>query len=422
MAKRGRRGGNDRNVVIVQTTEEVARGHHGGAWKVAYADFVTAMMAFFLLMWLLNATTEAQRRGLADYFSERNVLSRNVSGSGRPFGGRTPFEKGTELSDNGTMQVMPGPHTPTADVDAPQGETSQGETSQGETSQGETSQGETSQGETPQAETPGTGRAGAAYARPGRGRAAEPARAIPLAAIAAHAKQHPVRHPAAPRPAPPGQPAAAAAAAARAAREARSLDGAAAAIRAAVAADPALAAVARQLAVEVTPEGLRIRLLDADRQPMFALGSAVPNDVARALLAKVAPVLATLSEPIAITGHTDATPYHGTDRTNWELSSDRANATRRLLVAAGLDHARIRRVTGDADRDPLVKDDPFAAANRRMSIMVLRQSAAPVVSPPAAPALAPALAAARAPAPGAGGAPGAAPAGPAPIRAMPAPL
>jgi chemotaxis protein MotB len=117
---------------------------------------------------------------------------------------------------------------------------------------------------------------------------------------------------------------------------------------------------------------LRIQLLDAEREAMFALGSAVPNDHARMLLQKVAPVLTRLPEEISIAGHTDAAPFAGPGRTNWELSADRANATRRLLVDAGLQEARIRSVTGNAERDLLIPGDPLAAANRRISIVVLR--------------------------------------------------
>src|SRR5689334_20069576 len=93
MAGKGERPGNKR-AVIVKKYEIVEGGHHGGAWKVAYADFVTAMMAFFLLMWLLNATTEDQRKGLADYFSPNNLLSHASSGTGQPFGGKTAFTDG----------------------------------------------------------------------------------------------------------------------------------------------------------------------------------------------------------------------------------------------------------------------------------------------------------------------------------------
>ena len=109
---------------------------------------------------------------------------------------------------------------------------------------------------------------------------------------------------------------------------------------------------------------------------MFATGSAAPNDRARLLLQKVAPVLLRLSENISIAGHTDSTPYPGQQRTNWELSADRANATGRLLVEAGLPQSRIRNVTGNADRDPLIPGDPTAAANRRIAIVVLRAQGA----------------------------------------------
>ena len=98
--------------IIIRKEEVVEGGHHGGAWKVAYADFVTAMMAFFLLMWLLNATTEEQRRGIADYFSPSNELSRVTSGYGGPFGGRTPHSDGQLASDRGSVQFLQQPPAP----------------------------------------------------------------------------------------------------------------------------------------------------------------------------------------------------------------------------------------------------------------------------------------------------------------------
>ena len=113
------RGNSDRrgkNEILIRKEEVVEGGHHGGSWKVAYADFVTAMMAFFLLMWLLNATTEEQRRGLADYFSPNSVLSHNSSGIGQPFGGRTAFSDGAMLSDLGTPQVTVGQQPVVDDV------------------------------------------------------------------------------------------------------------------------------------------------------------------------------------------------------------------------------------------------------------------------------------------------------------------
>jgi chemotaxis protein MotB len=151
-------------------------------------------------------------------------------------------------------------------------------------------------------------------------------------------------------------------------------------IRAAVEGDPALAEMAKQLSIDMTPEGLQIQIKDEDKLPMFATGSAAPNDRARALIQKVAPFLQKLPEAISIAGYTDATPYAGLGKTNWELSSDRANATRRLLTDSGLADSRIRTVTGHADRDPLLPGEPLAAANRRIAIVVLRDAVAP---PPA---------------------------------------
>ena len=190
-------------------------------------------------------------------------------------------------------------------------------------------------------------------------------------------------------------------------REKQAFQQAADELRQAVQGDPALAELSRQLAIDITPEGLRIQLLDEDRLPMFATGSAVPNERVKLLMAKVAPVLMRLPEQIAVVGHTDAAPYAGTGKTNWELSTERANMTRRLLTDAGLADARISRVTGLADRDPLLPADPLAAANRRIAIIVLRSTnqpaaatgapaaAIPAVTPAAPSSAAPPAAAAR---------------------------
>ena len=117
MRAKGDRKGGAKVEVHIHRNEVVEGGHHGGSWKVAYADFVTAMMAFFLLMWLLNATTEDQRKGLADYFSPNSVLSHNSSGTGQPFGGRTAFSDGAMVSDLGAAQVTEGYHPPLDQVD-----------------------------------------------------------------------------------------------------------------------------------------------------------------------------------------------------------------------------------------------------------------------------------------------------------------
>jgi chemotaxis protein MotB len=327
--------------------EEVVEGeHHGGSWKVAYADFVTAMMAFFLLMWLLNATTEEQRKGLADYFSPNSVLSHGSSGMGLPFGGRTAFSNGAMLSDLGTPEVTVG-QQPVVDR-VPEEDESE-VVAQPRPHRDDTQTKEPDLGGRPPPKPPPqqvrtampAGPLPVAVARPGRGDAQRKPNEAELRAELEK-------------------------------REKQAFEQAAEQIREAVRGDPQLAELARQLAIDMTPDGLRIQIRDADREPMFAFGSAVPNDKARLLLQKVAPVLMRLTQDISIAGHTDAAPFVGSGRTNWELSADRANATRKLLVEAGLQEPRIRSVTGNAERDLAMPNDPLAAANRRIAIVVLR--------------------------------------------------
>ncbi len=363
MSAKGGKNGKGGGVTIVIRKEEVVEGgHHGGAWKVAYADFVTAMMAFFLLMWLLNATTEEQKRGIADYFSP-NAFSRSSSGNGEPFGGLTPYENGSLVSDRGAATVIQGKAEVIPDVEEDDSDTPAKPRQYRDDKQAATQQ---------DGQAPVTGPAARQVAGMTGARPSAPGTLMGNLATGSQAGNQ----------AASGR-AAAAAAAARAAdeaalqaeldrRERAAFAQAAEQIRAAVRNDPNLADLGRQLAIDITPEGLRIQILDEDRQPMFATGSAAPNDRARLLLQKVTPVLQHLTEDISIAGHTDAAPYHGADRTNWELSAERANATRRLLTDAGLPESRIRSVTGNADRDPLLPAEPLAAANRRIAIVVLR--------------------------------------------------
>ena len=148
----------------------------------------------------------------------------------------------------------------------------------------------------------------------------------------------------------------------------------------AVANDPDLAPIARQLSIDLTPEGLRVQIRDAEGLPMFANGSSEPNARAMAVLKKLTPILLGLHEPVAIAGYTDAKPYAGDGRTNWDLSADRANATRRVLTDSGLPDARIRDVTGHGDRDLLQPETPEAPSNRRIAILLVRT--APAVRAP----------------------------------------
>ena len=321
--------GNTKIEIHIRKEEVVEEEAHGGSWKVAYADFVTAMMAFFLLMWLINATTDAQRKGLADYFSPNSLLSHASSGTGDPFGGSTPFADGALVSERGAEQVTMGDRPVVDRVDEDNTEL--------------IAQPRPHREDIPSKATDLGGRGAPASKTARQGTAAHPPTEAEL-------RVEQERH------------------------EKQTFEQAAQQIRDAVRNDPALAALANQLAIDLTPEGLRIQLLDEERQPMFSSGSAVPNERVRLLLQKVTPVLAHLSQDISIAGHTDAAPFAGTERSNWELSADRANATRRLLVENGLQQGRVRSVTGNADRDPLVAVEPLAAANRRIAIVVLRST------------------------------------------------
>jgi len=372
-AKGKGKNGNAGATIVIRREEAGGDGHHGGAWKVAYADFVTAMMAFFLLMWLLNATSEEQRRGLADYFAPTNVMAKSLSGTGQPFGGKTPTDSGSAISSSGAVRVQAGQAPVRLDVDEDPGDKKN----------------------PPEATDPpvaneapaGAGRVPAIGGAEAGGAAAQDAEGGQPQGPggAAAGQQHGPGGAAAGQRHGPDGPAAGRAAAEAAAklpdaalqaelarRERAALEQAAAEIRAAVAADPALADIARQLLIEQVPEGLRIQLLDAERQPMFALGNPAPNERGRALLGKVAQVIARLPNGILIAGHTDAAPFRGGERSNWDLSAERANAARRLLLEQGVGEVRLQSVTGQSDRTPLLPDQPLAAANRRVAITLLR--------------------------------------------------
>jgi chemotaxis protein MotB len=379
----GRRNGQDGEATIVLKREEVAgHGHHGGAWKVAYADFVTAMMAFFLLMWLLNATSEEQRRGLADYFAPANVFGRSTSGTGQPFGGKTLNSEGELASDAGAIRVERGPVPIRLDIEDEEGEAP---LTQPAPEPGAPPAEAVARAEQPEARDAGTDEARPEPAAAEATAAAETPPPAPAPQGAQAATQPDTDTAAAAAAAPPG-PERLAEASLRAElhrRERAAFERAAAELRGAVRDDPELADLARQLVVEQVPEGLRIQILDADRQPMFSSGGAVPNDRARLLLQKVAQVAARLPNALSIAGHTDAAPFRGGgERGNWELSADRANAARRLLLEGGVAEGRLQSVTGHAERVPLLPAEPFAAANRRVAITLLRQAPAPAAPIP----------------------------------------
>ena len=321
-------------VIIKKVKSRGEHGHHGGAWKVAYADFVTAMMAFFLLLWLLNVTTDIQKRGIADYF-EPTIASKSLSGAGGVLGGQTIGQHGA--------QAVPTSN-PALAINRP---------ALRQPSEGD----EGNEGGTPGGKPDDTG------GQPGDQDAA------------ADQQQQRQQQQGAKRLGEDDLDQRVAE------REEKRFAAAEFTLKQAVEQLPELKGLADNLMIDVAPEGLRIQLLDQDKQPMFALGSAELLDSAKKLLAVITQVVQRLPNKLSITGHTDAIPYPGGRKyTNWELSADRANSSRRELIADGLTEDRFARVTGVSDRDPLLPDQPNSPRNRRISIVLLRDAKEP---PPA---------------------------------------
>jgi chemotaxis protein MotB len=293
--------------IIVKKVKKGGHGHHGGAWKVAYADFVTAMMAFFLLLWLLNATTEEQKSGLADYFSPASVSNPN-SGSGGVLGGTTISVDGNQTSSGGPSEggaTLPIPPSATKPVETESEEPAE---------------------EDPEPQT------------------AEEVDEESVAELLAR-------------------------------REQEQFEAAEEALLEAIESVPALEALQDSLLIEQTPEGLRIQLIDQSGLSMFASGSAQPNEQLVQLIGLVTQVVTQMPNKLSISGHTDSVPFR-TDNgyTNWELSSDRANAARRLLVDGGLAQDRVANVQGRSATEPLLLEDTIHPSNRRISIVLLREN------------------------------------------------
>lgn len=311
MAEEGGNGGGggdgDGNIIIIKKVKKGGHGSHGGAWKIAYADFVTAMMAFFLLMWLLANTSEEQKKGIADYFTPTARVSPTTSGSDGVLGGQTITEEGAMISDRSAIGVQvtlpPAEESETEpDPDAPAGETA----------------------------------------------AEKAAREAEEAAQKAKFEE-----------------------------ETKQFDEAEAALKRAITEAPELRELVNNLVVDHTPEGLRIQLVDQNKKSMFPSGRADMFEHTRQLMALVVKAIGSLPQNISIKGHTDATPFSGANGySNWELSTDRANASRRALINSGLASERVVSVVGRAAMDPLIVDDPRSPQNRRISIILLRDTPA----------------------------------------------
>lgn len=294
----------DRPVLIKRIKKVEGGGHHGGAWKVAYADFVTAMMAFFLLMWLINTTSPQQKRGIADYFAPASV-SQSTSGSGGILAGTALGDDG--VKSNGSMSAIEqlAPEAPPTTKDTGQSSKNSGSTLD---------------------------------------TASEDALKAALEK-----------------------------------REEAAFQSAAESLRQAMQDMPELAELSKQVLIDQTPEGLRIQLVDQEGRSMFDPGSAKPNDRARILLRAVAQIAQRLPNRITIAGHTSANANGTKSPGDWALSSARADAARQIMQQAGIDPDRIYQVSGKAASDPLFPDDPTLPGNRRIAIVLLRES--PVVPP-----------------------------------------
>lgn len=276
--------------IVIKRIKKVAGGHHGGAWKIAYADFVTAMMAFFLLMWLLAQTSPEERTAIQGYFNDPRGT---IAGQG---GG---------LDAPGVGQIGPGGiQTGAISLDNP---VSQAEPIESEPSLAEASD------------------------------------------AAVRAEQQ--------------------------AREKRSLDELQQALEEELGKqDSAFVKLRDQILIDQTALGLRIQLVDKDNRPMFDRGESRLQDYASEVLHALAPRLDVVANRLSINGHTDSVAYRdGSDYSNWELSADRANSARRALIEGGYPEDKIFTVQGMGASVPLITDNPTAASNRRIVILVLRR-------------------------------------------------
>ena len=343
--------GNNAPLIIKKIRRTKEEPHHGGAWKVAYADFVTAMMSFFLLLWLLNVTTDIQKRGIADYF-EPTTASRSNSGAGGVLGGLTMGQPGAQdlpASPPSFHLNMPALRQPDDGDNGDQGGTAGSDKDKDGSADSKTADGKTGDGKPADGKTAG---------KPGEETDVKVVEPKPVEAMTQAELQKRLAE-----------------------REEKQFAAAEFVLRQAIQDVPELKNLADNLLIDRTPDGLRIQIVDQEKRSMFPLGSAQMEEPAQKLMALVALVVQKLPNRISITGHTDSTPYAwGRSYGNWELSADRANASRRELVNDGVPLARIDKVVGLADRDPLVSDDPRSPHNRRISIVLLREAKLPVTA------------------------------------------
>ena len=267
--------------IIVKRKKAGHGGSHGGAWKIAYADFVTAMMAFFLLMWLLGSTSKATLQGIAEYF--KNPMK--VSSQGGEAAGST-----NSIIKGGGMDMTK--------------------------SIGQVKKGDSSKNKQP----------------------------VSMSEVKKQIEKTKLK-------------------------ELKEK------LQKMVEGDAKLSQFKKQILIDITSEGLRIQIVDEKNRPMFDIGHDQLKPYTKEILHEIGKVLNDVPNRISLTGHTDATPYYGGEKgySNWELSADRANSSRRELIFGGMEEAKVLRVVGLASAVPFDKDDLFNPTNRRISIIVLNK-------------------------------------------------
>lgn len=272
--------------IIIKRIKKVSGGHHGGAWKIAYADFVTAMMAFFLLMWLLGSTTQGDKEGIAEYF--KTPLKIALAGGAGSGDSSSIIKGGGEDLSRRMGQIK-------------------------------------------------------------RGDIEEIKRTINLEAAQAERQR----------------------------LELEQFKNLKKRIEQVIEANPSLKNFKQQLLLDITTDGLRIQIIDEKNRPMFSIGKADLQTYTKEILHEIGKMLNDVPNKISLSGHTDATPYPSGEKSysNWELSADRANASRSELIAGGMDANKVLRVVGLSSAVLFDKEDPFNPFNRRISIIVMNEKA-----------------------------------------------
>lgn len=273
--------------IIVKRIKKGGHGAHGGAWKIAYADFVTAMMAFFLLMWLLGSVSQGDLKGIAEYFNTPLKVAL-FGGSGAGDASSVIRGGGQDLTKS-SGQVKRGDSETKKNVRVLVNETNK------------------------------------EFERRERKRLLE-------------------------------------------------LKGR---IEAMIDSNPTIRQFRNQLLIDVTSDGLRIQIVDEQNRPMFDLASAELKPYTKEILTEIGKLLNGVPNRVTLSGHTDAAQFFSGDKgfSNWELSTNRANAARRELVSGGMDEFKVLRITGLASTVMFDKNDPLNPINRRISIIVMNKRA-----------------------------------------------